>query len=97
LAMIWSCSETGRLFSVSTATLLAVVRLLCGGHLAPNGVCHAASLTRGPVSSYLTVSPLPACAGGLPDTRQSGIRQLCGGCFLWHFPSSLQSHAYELF
>jgi len=43
--------------------------------LAPDGVCRAAGVTAGPVSSYLAVSPLPR--RGNP-----------GGavCFLWHFP-----------
>lgn len=42
--------------------------------LAPAGVCPATHITVYAVSSYLTISPLPAL----------GMQAVC---FLWHFPS----------
>jgi hypothetical protein len=45
--------------------------------LAPDGVCRAVRVTTAAVSSYLTVSPLPALA----CARTSAV------CFLLHFPS----------
>ncbi len=50
--------------------------------LAPGGVCHAASVTGGPVRSYRTLSPLPV----LP-------REPSAVCSLWHFPSALAARA----
>lgn len=44
--------------------------------LAPDGVCRAADVTADPVSSYLTLSPLPRG----PRTGGAAV------CFLWHFP-----------
>ena len=40
--------------------------------LAPDGVYHAMTVTSHPVSSYLTLSPLPS--------RRAAV------CFLWHWP-----------
>lgn len=42
--------------------------------LAPDGVYRASPVTSAPVSSYLTLSPLPRIKSGAV-------------CFLWHFPS----------
>ena len=42
--------------------------------LAPDGVCRATGVTAGPVSSYLTLSPLPRSRGGAVVYS------------LWHFP-----------
>lgn len=42
--------------------------------LAPDGVYRASPVTSAPVSSYLTLSPLPK-------------RNAWAVCFLWHFPS----------
>ena len=50
--------------------------------LAPSGVCHATSVTRSPVRSYRTFSPLPV----LPK-EPSAV------CFLWHFPSPCGARA----
>ena len=63
-----SCSLPG------TQTGRAAPRPLFG--LAPGGVCHATPVTRGPVRSYRTVSPLP-----VPLARPSAV------CSLLHFPS----------
>ena len=46
--------------------------------LAPGGVYHAKTVTRLPVRSYRTISPLPPG----PKTRSAV-------CFLWHFPWGL--------
>jgi len=46
--------------------------------LAPNGVCHAPSITLGAVVSYTTFSPL---LGG-----DGFRRRVQAVCFLWHFP-----------
>ena len=46
--------------------------------LAPGGVCPAASVARGAVRSYRTLSPLPWPIGRNQMTRAV--------CFLWHFP-----------
>ena len=45
--------------------------------LAPDGVCIASDVTAEPVSSYLTLSPLPPC-------NQSHMKAVS---FLLHFPS----------
>jgi hypothetical protein len=50
--------------------------LLLSG-LAPDGVYRGQPVTRLPVSSYLTISPLPA---------RGAFRPAAGGMFLWHFP-----------
>src|SRR5690606_15186992 len=51
--------------------------------LAPGGVCHANPVTRAPVRSYRTLSPMP-----VPHKRPSAVYSL------WHFPSaSAQAYA----
>lgn len=49
-------------------------RIACLFGVAPGGVWRAAGVAIGAVSSYLTISPLPALTG-------------LGGIFLFHFPS----------
>ena len=56
--------------------------------LAPAGVCHAASVTRYAVSSYLTFSTLPDLTG--EPCKPSAVR------FLWHCPSREQLRAQAL-
>jgi len=54
--------------------------------LPPGGVCRAAPLARGAVSSYLTVSSLPSLSGTSPSSSPAV-------CFLWHFPCSCERWA----
>ncbi len=48
--------------------------------LAPGGVYHASDVAIKAVSSYLTVSNLPASTSRLSDWTLRAV------CFLWHFP-----------
>ncbi len=53
---------------------LAVARIAFLCRLAPDGVCHAATVTHGAVSSCLAVSPLPtAPSGSLPSSGVGGL------------------------